>query len=289
VTPLQEFLGDRFLEVRIEDGQQVFGVYGLSQSELDALGACGYHLVLRPVSRGDMVAAQDLAYEVLLGLWNTIGIHYPTGTVVVTVSPENMEQALALAQANPQLSAMISTAPGTPDQARLELTLGSPVSPAPETGSPEPSPTVTAVPPVLRIPKVAVTPQEVAVGGTIQIELTELDPGMKIGVVLRPVGTVLATWVSDADGKIASSVTLPSGLVAGDYVIAFVYQPEGVQGGTELATAAIKVTGAGGVATPPRSATDLPVSGSTSGAMVIAGLLILAGVGMASWRRRLAA
>jgi LPXTG-motif cell wall-anchored protein len=183
---------------------------------------------------------------------------------------------------------MMATVSATPDQVRLELVEGPRVAPAPgegEDAEPEPSPSQTTLaPPGLRLPKVAVTPQEVTAGGTVQIALTEMNADQPVRVVLRPGGTVLADWVADEAGSVSSSVTLPAALAAGNYTLAFVFHQEGPED-FDLGTAPLKVTA--GAASVPRSSTDLPQTGSGSAvAGVSAGLLALVGLGLALRRRR---
>jgi hypothetical protein len=143
--------------------------------------------------------------------------------------------------------------------------------------------------PILRLPDIAVTPKEVKAGGTVQIGLTKLHPSTSVVVVLRPAGTELATWTADQNGAINSSVTLPAGLAAGDYDLAFVQRQETLPH-YDLGAVAIKVTATGSSAVP-RSSTDLPQTGLGNGpAMAVlavsAVLLGAAGVGVAGGRPR---
>ncbi|MDR2373482.1 MAG: LPXTG cell wall anchor domain-containing protein [Bifidobacteriaceae bacterium] len=284
----QEFLGEGFVDSSYTDSGLVIGVHGLTDGEIAALESCAgiEDVVARPVSVQDMSAAQELVMERLAGLVNTVAADYATGTIVATASATDLDLATATAQADPELAAMIATPAATPDQVRLEFAAGPAVVPAPEpSDGSTPSPSEPVVPPVLRQPQVAVAPTTALAGATVRVTLTGTEPNLPVRVVLRPAGTVLADWVTDVDGNVAASLTLPAGLATGDYVLAFVWPlpPNEV----ELATQAIKVGPAAGK-TPGDSATDLPRTGPDPlvGLAVAAGLALAAGAGGVILRRR---
>jgi hypothetical protein len=263
----QTYLGDGFVDGSYVDGHLVLGVYGLNPDAIAGLAACweGATVVARPVSLSALRAAQSLVVDRLPGLVNTAEADYARGTVIATVSSGSLDGAVALAEADPVLSVMLATEPSTPDKVRLDLVEG-------------PESTI----PIGRVAAIAVTPKEVKAGGTVQVGLTNLVPSAVVVVVLRPAGTDLATWTADQNGVIRSSVTLPTGLAAGDYVLAFFQRVTGVSD-FELGAVAIKVTGT--ASSVPRSSTDLPPTGSRGG-LALAVLLGAAGVGAAVWRRR---
>jgi hypothetical protein len=277
-----DYLGDRYVDLRVTDEGLVIGVHGLSSAEINDLKACGVYadVVARPVSLGALVAAGLLVIERLSPMVqvHTAGHDAATGTVTATVSPDDLDLAIALAAADSELSEMMATPPSTLDKVSLVFAEGAAVVPAPD-------PTVTAFPPVLHFPEIGVTPLTVAPGGTVQVSLAGTNSGLAVTAVLRPGETVLAEWVADNAGNVAASITLPAGLAAGDYVLAFVYRVG--QAETPLGSVAIKVA-QGSSVEPPSSATDVPDTRGLAGVglVVLVVVVALVGVGAATVRRR---
>jgi hypothetical protein len=290
---VQAFLGDRYVDARVIESGLVIGVYGLSSDSIAGLVSCGVfaNVVAYPVSVQDMQDAWNFVFDRLEGMAVQCTPDYANGTATIGVLAENLAEAVNRAQADPELRAMIDTPPGTADKVHIEFAEGYPIVAKPgtlEETTPTPTESFEATHPILLLPKVTLTPTTVLPGGIVQIALTNMNPNTPVTVELRPGGAMLADWVADANGSVRSSVTLPIGLAAGDYTLAFLRNSEEVGHPTELGTAALEVSGDGS-GPQPRSSTDLAVTGAGWGPslIVVAGLLLLAGVGVSVWRRRI--
>lgn len=126
-------------------------------------------------------------------------------------------------------------------------------------------------------------------GDTITVETSGWEPGSEVQITLEPGGRVLATVIADDTGTAVAEVTIPTDLAPGEYTItASGIDAEGNPGSVSAGVVIVDddaVIVPPGVprATPPTATTGiLPLTGSSTSQLVLAGMaLLVAGLGAA--------
>lgn len=129
-------------------------------------------------------------------------------------------------------------------------------------------------------------------GDTITVETSGWEPGSEVVITLEPGGHVLGTAIADDTGTAVLEVTIPTDLAPGEYTITATGidaegNPGSVSAGVVIVDAAAVVVPPGAPTPPPATSGILPLTGSSTSQLVLAGMaLLVAGLGAAFVARR---